>query len=226
MRWCWSAKDVLILCLVGVIVIEVVSMVLGITISLTIFHAWQAIDSILDYFKRNPIVAGTALLLTHTINTILRLSLTLHYNKKYGIRWSRGLLHIQNIVPILAVVLFLEVILFPILSGEVYEPQIVCEYRFFKTLGTGLIGYIMQFLYYVGEGVLIASILEIGSRLRSYGGLILLLIFWTPWHLFRLTGIDFLNFTWAIVTLFILEWCRRKSGLVTVVLVWLLIIVL
>jgi len=225
-------RDILILCLVGLIAIECLSIVLGFAISLTVFNAWQdlkgfPLSSILHYLKYNPLIVGVAILVNHVINAILRLSITLHYDKKYGIFWKDLAFDPRNIVSILAVVVFLEVILFPILSGELpYEPQIVCEYRWFSKLGTGLIGYAMQFLYYIAEGIWIASILEIGSKRWNYGGLVLLLIFWTPWHLFRLNGIDVLNFVWAVITAFVLEWCRRKGCIVAVVLVWLLILVL
>ena len=225
-------KDILILCIIGLIAIEWVSLILGFAISLTIFNSWSELkdfsfSSILDLFKRNPFFAGVGILFTHITIVVTRLSLILHYDKKYGIHWTDELskMNVRGLLPIVIVVLFFEVVVYFAITGD-YTPQITGEYKWFSKLGTGFVGYVMQFLYYVVEGIWIASVLEIGSKRWNYGGLIALLIFWTPGHLLRLNGISLLNFSWAIVTAIILELCRRRSGVVAVVLIWLLIIVL
>lgn len=148
------------------------------------------------------------------------------YIRKYKANIKIDFNHIKKIIPIIAIVIIFEIMVYPSLVNKSYMPQALVEYNYFVDLGVGLYGYLLELLYYIFEGLMLAATLYMGSRFNQWGGLAILLILWAPMHIFHGKGIDIINFVWAVTTALILEFTRRKvdNNLLGILLVWMIIV--
>jgi hypothetical protein len=157
-----------------------------------------------------------------------------HVCRKYGIAWKDELLRFGSkdvwikALPIILILIPLNVVVDAAVDGVPITSKHLQVMDIYSSYADDLVGFISEMLFYVGEGVWLASVLYVGSRRWEYLGLIALLLYWVPNHLWcRNAGIDVLNFAFAGVLPFALEWCRRTvNNFVMVAFLFVLMVVI
>jgi hypothetical protein len=88
----------------------------------------------------------------------------------------------KKILPFIVAIVILNVFIEPIIAGEPYKSQILAEYNFHLIIGSGILGYGLEIIYYIMEGLWVATALCIGSRANKWAGLVIVLMFWAFPH--------------------------------------------
>ncbi len=239
------ARDLVVLSIVGLLVIEISSLLLSTCIVLylcgglnEVVEKGFSMAKIVEYFRSHPLEAGYAIALGHIFIVSLRYIVVRYYYRRHGILWSSELSRLSTrgfwikTAPLITLVILLDMLFTLtyslVYSGDIeYNLQVITEYMFYVEVGTGIAGYSLALLYYIVEGLWLTVTLEIGGRWRSYGGLLILLLVWTPLHILRPYGLDLLNLLWAIITAVLLEFSRRKTGsLIAPLILWITIVII
>ncbi len=234
-------KDLVVLVLVGLLAIEIGALLLSTFIVLSIYgglsHVLEkgfSLANIIEYFKEHLLEAGLAIALGHILIICLRSIVVRYYYRKHSIDWRHDLYRIRDkvlwvrLAPLLVIAVVLDILLTIAYTGSIldYRPQAIVEYLFYVKAGTGLVGYTLAFIYYIVEGLWLVTTLEIGDRWRSLGGLLVLLIGWTPIHILRPSGLDPINLLSAITTAVLLEATHKKTqSLTPPLLLWITIVI-
>jgi hypothetical protein len=173
------------------------------------------VNTIANKFALDLIIAEVVY---RIVGVIFTAPIAYHICKKYGISWKDEIISLSSkdvwvkAFPIFSILIVVNVIIDAVVDGVSITSkhlQIIDIYSKYAD-NIGIVGFFSEMLYYIGEGVWLASILYVGSKRWDYLGLIVLLLYWVPNHLWcRGTGIDILNFAFAGVLAFALEWCRR-----------------
>jgi len=169
---------------------------------------------------------GYVIMLSYILTILFRYVTVSHYIKKYKAPIKLSLTHLRGIMPIIIIVIFLEAIAYPLLTNRTYIPQALTEYSYHTELGVGFYGYLLELIYYVLEGLLLAMVLYMGSLINPWGGLLILLVLWvpiyTPWKWYRCNELN-VGGHYSI-----LEFTRRRAGneLLYPLLVWMVIVLI
>ncbi len=184
------------------------------------------IDVAIDWYMNKAKYWGYVTIISSIIIILFRYLTVGYYIRKYKAYIKLDLEHAKRIIPIIVIVVILEIIIYPLLINESYTPQALAEYNYYVELGVGFYGYLLELVYYVLEGLMLAIILYMGSHINQWSGLAILLILWTPIHILHGSGIDIINFVWAVTTALVLEFTRRRvdNNLLSILLVWMMIV--
>ncbi len=184
------------------------------------------ITAIIDWFSR--ILNSQYWKYISVINYILTIPswylLTTHYIKKYEIPLKFNLSNIKKILPLIVVIVILNVFIEPIVEGKPYKLQALAEYNAHLRIGDGILGYGLEVIYYIMEGLWIATALYISSRASKWAGLIILLIFWSIPHIMH--GIA--GLVMAIAAAIVFENIRRNTDndVISIVLAWMVFVLI
>jgi hypothetical protein len=175
---------------------------------------------VFDWYSKNSQYWGYSIVIGYILIVSIRYLIVNYYIKKYKISLKFNLSNIKKILPLIVAIVILNVFIEPIILGEPYKLQILAEYNFHVKMGSGILGYGLEILFYIMEGIWIATALYIGSRVNKWAGLIIVLIFWSLPHIMH--GIAGLIMASSAAIIF--EIIRRKTNddLIGIVLAWMI----
>jgi len=175
---------------------------------------------VFDWYSKNSQYWGYSIVIGYILIVSIRYLIVNYYIKKYKISLKFNLSNIKKILPLIVAIVILNVFIEPIILGEPYKLQILAEYNFHVKMGSGILGYGLEIIYYIMEGLWVATALCIGSRANKWAGLIIVLIFWAFPHI--MYGIVGLIMASSVAIIF--EIIRRKTNddLISIVLTWMI----
>jgi hypothetical protein len=179
------------------------------------------INTVKHWFLENTRHHKYLLILGYILTIFARYLIVNHYIKKYKIPLKFSFSNFKKILPIIVVMVIFDVLVVPMLENEPYRLQMLAEYKYHAKIGTGILGYGLEIVYYVLEGFWIAVAFYIGSCVNKWFGLAIVLIFWASVHI--LNSLPCL--ITAIVYVFIFEFTRRRAenNLLSIVMVWMIL---